>query len=93
MVYAINQQTLFTENKKGILWHYACLRFLLQTCIVFEVVFLNPPRVCSIRCTKLAPGWVLIRVNFDPIQDFGPKVGFQHSLVVQHPVVQVLRTQ
>ena len=36
--------------------------------------------MCSIRCTKLAPGWALIRVNFDPIQDIGPKVGFQHSL-------------
>ena len=24
---------------------------------------------------KLAPGWVLIRVNFDPIQEIGPKVG------------------
>ena len=24
---------------------------------------------------KLAPGWVLIRVNFDPIQEMGPKVG------------------
>ena len=25
--------------------------------------------------TKLAPGWVLIRVNFDPIQEIRPKVG------------------
>ena len=24
---------------------------------------------------KLAPGWELIRVNFDPIQEIGPKVG------------------
>ena len=24
---------------------------------------------------KLAPGWALIRVNFDPIQEIGPKVG------------------
>ena len=24
---------------------------------------------------KLAPGWALIRVNFDPIQESGPKVG------------------
>ena len=23
---------------------------------------------------KLAPGWVLIQVNFDPIQEIGPKV-------------------
>ena len=25
--------------------------------------------------TKLAPGWVLIHVNFDPIQKSGPNVG------------------
>ena len=30
---------------------------------------------------KLAPGWVLIRVNFDPIQEIGPKVGGGHSFV------------
>ena len=24
---------------------------------------------------KLAPGWALIRVNFDPIQEIGPKEG------------------
>ena len=25
--------------------------------------------------TKLAPWWAFIRVNFDPIQEIGPKVG------------------
>ena len=25
--------------------------------------------------TKLAPGWALIQVNFDLIQEIGPKVG------------------
>ena len=30
---------------------------------------------------KLAPGWALIRVNFDPIQEIGPKVGGGHSFV------------
>ena len=24
---------------------------------------------------KLAPGWALIQINFDPIQEIGPKVG------------------
>ena len=24
---------------------------------------------------KLVPGWVLIQVNFDPIQEIGPKIG------------------
>ena len=24
---------------------------------------------------KLTPGWALIQVNFDPIQEIGPKVG------------------
>ena len=30
---------------------------------------------------KLAPGWVLIPVNFHPIQETGPKVGGGHSFV------------
>ena len=30
---------------------------------------------------KLAPGWALIRVNFDPIQEIGPKVGGGHSFM------------
>ena len=28
---------------------------------------------------KFTPGWVLIQVNFDPIQEIGPKVGGGHS--------------
>ena len=30
---------------------------------------------------KLAPGWALIQVNFDPIQEIGPKVGSGRSFV------------
>ena len=30
---------------------------------------------------KLAPGWVLIRVKFDPIQEIGPKVRGGRSFV------------
>ena len=30
---------------------------------------------------KFAPGWALIRVNFDPIQEIGPKVGGGRSFV------------
>ena len=30
---------------------------------------------------KFAPEWVLIRVNFDPIQEIGPKVGGGRSFV------------
>ena len=30
---------------------------------------------------KLTPGWVLIQVNFDPIQEIGPKVGGGRSFV------------
>ena len=30
---------------------------------------------------KLAPGWALIRVNFDPIQEIAPKAGGGHSFV------------
>ena len=31
--------------------------------------------------TKLALGWALIPVNFDPIQEIGPKVGGGRSFV------------
>ena len=31
--------------------------------------------------TKLTPGWALIRVNFDPNQKIGPKVGGGRSFV------------
>ena len=30
---------------------------------------------------KIAPGWALIRVNFDPIQEIGQKVGGGRSFV------------
>ena len=30
---------------------------------------------------KLALGWLLIQLNFDPIQEIGPKVGGGHSFV------------
>ena len=30
---------------------------------------------------KLAPGWALIRVNFDPVQETGRKVGGGRSFV------------
>ena len=30
---------------------------------------------------KLAPGWALIRVKFDPMQEIGPKVGGGRSIV------------
>ena len=31
--------------------------------------------------TKLSPGWALTRINFDPIQEIGQKVGGGHSFV------------
>ena len=30
---------------------------------------------------KLAPGWALIQINFDPMQEIGPKVGGGCSFV------------
>ena len=44
------------------------LRFLPEICIAFEAMLLK-------LHAKLAPGWALIRVNFDPIQEIGPKEG------------------
>ena len=31
---------------------------------------------------KLAPGWALIQVNFDPIQEIGPKVRGGRSFMI-----------
>ena len=42
--------------------------FLPEICIALEAVLLK-------LHAKLTPGWVLIHVNFDPIQEIGPKVG------------------
>ena len=44
------------------------LRYSSGIRIVLEAVLLK-------LLTKLAPGWAVIRVNFDPIQEIGPKVG------------------
>ena len=41
--------------------------FLPEIRIALEAVLLK-------LHAKLAPGWVLIQVNFDPIQEIGPKV-------------------
>ena len=38
------------------------------------------PQVYFISKVKLTPGWVLISVNFNPIQEIGPKVGSGRSL-------------
>ena len=43
-------------------------------CIVLEAVLFK-------LNAKFAPGWALIRVNFDPIQEIGAKVGGGHSFV------------
>ena len=40
------------------------------------------PWVYSISHVKLTPGWALIWVNFDPIQEIGPKVALFHKTVV-----------
>ena len=37
-----------------------------------------------LKLTRLTPGWVLIRVNFDPIQEIGPKVEGGHSFKGGH---------
>ena len=48
--------------------------FLPEIRIALEAVLLK-------LHAKLAPGWALIQVNFDPIQEIGPKVGGGHSFV------------
>ena len=35
----------------------------------------------AISHAKLASGWALIQVNFDPIQEIGSKVQGEHSFV------------
>ena len=51
-------------------------KFLI--CIMLGDVLLITPRMHSIGHVKLTPGWVLIRTNFDPIQEIGPKVRGGH---------------
>ena len=49
-------------------------KFLTSDMQVFEAVLLKLQ-------AKLTPGWVLIRMNFDPIQEIEPKVGGGCSFV------------
>ena len=49
---------------------YKGQRWLWQIWIALEAVL---PKLHGCYA-KLTPGWVLIRVNFDPIQEIGPKV-------------------
>ena len=42
--------------------------------MAFEAVLLK-------LLVKLTPGWALIEVNIDPIQEIGPKVWGGHSFV------------
>ena len=37
------------------------------------------PQLHSISYMKLTPGWAVIRINFDLVQEIGPKVGDGHS--------------
>ena len=48
--------------------------FLPEIRIALEAVLLQ-------LYAKLAPGWALIQVNFDPIQEIRPKVGGRRSFV------------
>ena len=48
-----------------------------QICTLLEAMFFK-------LNVKLAPGWALIRVNFDPIQKIGPKVGSGCSFMSGH---------
>ena len=56
--------------------------FLLQIYIALEAVLLK-------LHMKLTPGWVLIQVKFDPIQENGPKVGGGHSFVNGHSFMRL----
>ena len=53
-----------------------CVKSLPQIIKVLVAMF---PNFTSINHVKLTPEWVLIRVNFDPIQEIGPKVGSWRS--------------
>ena len=53
---------------------YFTRQFLPEICIAHDAVLLK-------LHTKLAPGWALIRVNLDPMQEIGPKVGGGRSFV------------
>ena len=54
--------------------------FLPQICMVLVATYASQtPRIHCFTQMKFAPGWALVWVNFDSIQEFGPKVGGWHS--------------
>ena len=61
-------------NFGEVLHDVSYLKYSSGTHIVLDAVLLK-------LHAKLAPGWALIRVNFDPIQEIGPKVGGGRSFV------------
>ena len=51
---------------------------LSQVCMVLGAMLFKL-QVSFIGHVKLIPGWVRIQVNFDPIQEIGPKGGDGYS--------------
>ena len=54
---------------------YSANMKFLQICIALEAVLFKLHKYTPLAMAKLAPGWALIRVNFDPMQKIEPKVG------------------
>ena len=73
MVYLMVHAALDTPIYAKLLCNNFQWCFLPQICIAACSCASQSPQVHSIR-VKLAPGWALIRVNFDPIQEIGPKL-------------------
>ena len=61
-------------NFGEVLYDVFYMRYSSGIRLVFKAVLLK-------LHVKLAPGWALIRVNFDPIQEIWPKVGDGRSFV------------
>ena len=52
---------------------------IMKIYIALVAVLLKAPQMCSNSRAKLASGWALNSVKFDPMQEFGPIVGGGHS--------------
>ena len=55
-----------------------------QLCIALNTVLLTLHDCALISHVKLSPKWALIQVNFNPIQEIGPKVGIATLVLLDY---------
>ena len=70
----------YTHCEHGVASECGCISYAklpyniaLFLSIILEAVLSRTPRVAPLATVKLVSEWVLIRVNFDLLQDIGPR--------------------